>query len=202
MIGMSSDVLVKHEGKRWKIYYSKLMVVLLVGLVIGLGIGYWILPKPLQSAPPPPEEELEFWYERCGEGYPYGTCICGVSMVPVKSPRTFKMSTINFYDDREMISLHTYYFGAELNSGAKIVFIINATAPIDLQLVLVNRTDADVLALGNEVAYYSRVIIEAPKITSYFHELKVQEKGLYIFVFDVEQPKPVATVTFEAEYAL
>jgi len=160
----------------------------------------------LQSAPPPPEEELEFWYERCGVGYPHGSCICGVSTVPVKSPQTFKMSTINLYDDpvltmdREVITLHTYYFGAELDSGAKIVFVINATSPIDLQIVLVNRTDADVLSLGNEVAYYSRVIIEAPEITSYFRELNVQEKGLYIFVFDVAQPKPVATVTFEAEY--
>ena len=154
----------------------------------------------LQSAPPAPEEELEFWYESCGEGYPHGTCICGVSTVPVKSPQTFKMSTIKFYEDREVITLHTYYFGAELDSGAKIVFVINATSPVNLQLVLVNRTDADVLSLGNEVAYYSRVIIEAPKITSYFHELNVQEKGLYIFVFDVAQPKPVATVTFEAEY--
>ena len=158
-------------------------------------ISNQLLPAP----PATPEEELEFWYERCGVGYPHGTCICGVSTVPVKSPQTFKMSTIKFYEDREVITLHTYYFGTELNSGAKIVFLINATAPIDLQLVLVNRTDADVLALANEVAYYSRVIIQAPNITSYYHELNVQEKGLYIFVFDVAQPKPVATVTFKAE---
>ena len=271
--------------KDWKFVASRLVVVLLVALVIGLGIGYWILPKEpnvltdeqvrqrirkwpcgtdihLEVKPETieflnlsldfregkkvwvaeyecearsigfylPEEyddipfspiviqvvidaytggpismqyldlELEFWYESCGASYPHGTCICLLSLVPVKSPQTFKMSTINFYEDREVITLHTYYFGAELDSGAKIVFVINATSPVNLQLVLVNRTDADVLSLGNEVAYYSRVIIEAPKITSYFHELNVQEKGLYIFVFDVAQPKPVATVTFEAEY--
>ena len=186
---------------------TRTLLILFIAVSGILATIAFISYNQLQSAPPPPEEELEFWYVRCGEGYPYGTCICSVSMVPVKSPQTFKMSTIKFYDDpvltmdREVITLHTYFFGTELNSGAKIVFVVNATAPIDLQLVLVNRTDADVHALANEVAYYSQLIIDAPKITSYYHEITIQEKGLYIFVFGVVQPKPVATVTFEAEYA-
>ena len=174
-------------------------VALSIVAVAVLAWGFWLADvyrrlETVSSA----AGRLEFWYESCGEGYPRGTCICGVSTVPVKSPQTFKMSTIKFYEDREVITLHAYYFGTELDSGAKIVFLIDATAPVDFELVLVNRTDADVHALANEVAYYSRVIIEAPEITSYFQELNIQEKGLYIFVFDVAQPKPVATVTFEA----
>ena len=150
-----------------------------------------------QLQPAPPQEELGFWYEMCGVGYPTGTCICGVSTTPVRLPQTFSMSTI--VRDDEM-TLHTHYFGTELNSGAKILFVINATAPVDFQLVFVNRTTDDIDAASMPwLARVGKLTIDAPYITSYHHELNVREKGVYVFVFDVAQPTPVATVTFEAE---
>jgi hypothetical protein len=108
------------------------------------------------------------------------------------------MSTISVYGNQEIITLHTYYFGANLEPETRILILINATAPIDFQLILVNRRGADVHALSNEVEYYGRVIVNASQITSICSTLYVQERGLYIFTFSPIQPKPVATVIFRA----
>ena len=157
----------------------------------------------LQSAPPAlPEEELEFWYQRGSRlAPPFSGGISVKCTSPVTLPRTFDMSGVKIYEGQEGITLHTYYFGTELNSGTKIIFSINATAPVDFQLVFANRTTDDIDAASMpRLARVGKLTIEAPHITSYRHELNVREKGIYIFVFDVAQPKPVATVTFKAEY--
>ena len=175
------------------------MLILFIAVSGILATIAFISYNQLQSAPPAlPEEELEFWYEICSVGNdPGSTCVCGVSTTPVRSPQTFSMSTI--VRDDEM-TLHTHYFGTELNSRAKILFVINATAPVDFQLVFVNRTTDDIDAASMpRLARVDKLTIDALHITSYRHELNVQEKGIYIFVFDVAQPKPVATVTLEAE---
>ena len=179
------------------------LALVVVSAIAILGWGFWLasIYKTPETVSPP-TATLEFWYEMCeapADRLGFGSCVSGFS--PVILPKTFKMSTIHLDDQgRQVIDLHTHYFGAQLNPEMRIVFSINATEPIDFKLVLDNRTEADVHALSDEVAHFSRVIIDAPKITFYYHELNVQEKGLYIFAFDVVQPKPVATVTFEAQY--
>lgn len=174
-----------------------LLTVLLSGLVVSAALNLYLLSQLTKLEKISPQTDTpKFWHETCGY-HNFGS-MCWASMTPVTLPQSFKMSTIHLSESREVITLHTHYFGAQLNSGTKILFSINVTAPINFELVLVNRTEANIHALANEVAHFSRVIINAPQITSYCHGLNVQEKGLYIFVFDVIEPKPIATVTFKA----
>jgi len=165
------------------------------GLWLSLLIGTGVRETTTISSP----RTLRYWRETCDavlDGF--GSCTSAVSATQQTWPQTFEMSSILLNEDgREVIVLYAHRFGVELDSRAKILLSINATAPIDFQLLFSNQTDVDVLAFSHAVASPNRVIIDAQQIISYYHELIVQEKGLYIFVFDVMQPKPVATVTFD-----
>jgi len=168
----------------------KLLIYLLIGLAIGLGIGYAVIPKGGGTA--------VFWQEICSQDEFGGIGVVAANPLPL--PQSFKLSTISLCGSLEVITLHTYYFGVTLEPGTRILISINATAPIDFKLILVNRWDANVHALSNEVEYYGRVIINASQITSIRSILHVQERGLYIYTFSPIQPKPVATVTFRVIY--
>jgi len=174
------------EKAKHMIMGKKLWIVLLIGLAIGFGLGYAVIPKGGGPA--------VFWQEIRSHGEFGGVGVVAVDPLPL--PQSFKLSTITLCGSLEVITLHTYYFGANLEPGSRIPISINATAPIDFRLIFVNRWDANVHALSNEVRYYGRAIINASQITSVRFILHVQERGLYIFTFSPIQPKPVATVTF------
>lgn len=179
------------------------LAIVALSMIAVLGWGFWLLEvigtgSRTISRP----ATLELWRETCDAVVGgFGSCTSALSPTPITLPHSFnmKMSSIVLHDDRETVTLLTHYFGAQLDPGMQIIFSIDATAPIDFKLVVVNRTGPDVHALGNEVAHFSRAIIHAAHITSYYHELNVQEKGLYIFAFYVVEPQPVATVTFSLE---
>jgi len=178
------------------------LAIIALSVVAILGWGLWlslfirtgVRETTIISSP----RTLKYWRETCDavlDGF--GGCTLAVSATQQTWPQTFEMSsTVLDEDGREVIVLYTYRFGVELDSGTKILLSINATAPIDFQLLFSNQTNVDVSGFSHGVASPNRVIIDAQQIISYYHELIVQGKGLYIFVFDVVQPKPVATVTF------
>lgn len=162
-----------------------------VGLLIGFAIGYGLLPKG-PSGILPERERVEFYQEVgsaavWGDMEGFGNTL--VSMIPTTFPQTFKMSTITTHEDgRESITRHTHRFRAQLARETTILFFISATEPIDFKILLVGRE------AGGDFVY--RTILHAPNITSHHDLFRVRESGVYKFVFERTQVKPVATVTF------
>ena len=114
------------------------------------------------------------------------------SMIPATFPQAFKMSTVITHGDgRESIARHTHRFRAQLNPETTILFFISATEPIYFKVVLLVGREA-----GGDFVY--RTILEVPNITSHHDTFQVREGGVYKFVFERVQVKPVATVTFTA----
>ena len=161
-----------------------------VGLLIGFAIGYGLFPKG-PSGILTGRERVEF-YQEVGSAAVWGDTegfgATMFSMIPAAFPQTFKMSTVITHEDgRESITRHTHRFRTQLTRETTILFLISATEPVHLKILLV----------GREAGVY-RTILEAPNITSYRDLFQVRESGVYKFVFERVQVKPVATVTFTA----
>lgn len=147
----------------------------------------------------PDPNALTFRHSFCATGYmqPSGSICQGAEIVT--APQKFNMSNISIHEARETITLYGHYFGANLDAGDRIVFSIYATAPVDFQLVFSDIDEIDG-TLGNTASNYGHTLINKEQIVSLQQEMNVNSKGLYIFMFNAEEPKPVSTVTFEAYY--
>ncbi len=168
------------------------LIFAVAGLLIGFAIGYGLLPKG-PSGILTERERVEFYQEVgsaavWGDTEGFGTTM--FSMIPATFPQTFKMSTVITHEGRESITRHTHRFRAQLTRETEILFFFSATEPIHFKILLVGREP------GGDLVY--RTILEAPNITSYRDLFRVRESGVYKFVFERVQVKPVATVTFTA----
>jgi hypothetical protein len=147
---------------------------------------------------------LEFWWNSCAKGYPKGTSLCQSvpysnktsTPTPIKleSPRKFQMSLIT----KNVITLYSHYYAAHMNVGNRVLFSIDSSAPINFNLVFVDKEEINIDGLPSEVSEHGKTVLERQQITLLANELDVEKSGFYIFVFRVEEPYPAAWVTLEA----
>ena len=93
--------------------------------------------------------------------------------VPASSPLRFEMSSPSV--------LFWYQLGINLNSSTKVLFQLQATAPVYFRIVLGGR-----------------IIISRIPTISLDSEFYVEDSGFYVFEFEPVQSNPDATVIFDA----
>jgi len=109
---------------------------------------------------------------------------------PISLPVKFNMSTA---PTQGCYTLRRPYFGALLD--ANISYLVNITSTAPVNFTLLKATGNDPSQLYSET-YNARTVMRELRITFFNRNITINEDGLYIFVLNVEEPMPIATVYF------
>ncbi len=104
---------------------------------------------------------------------------------PQYTPQSFRVGRINDqWTDRK------HFWGTEMIRLEKIRFTINASEPVNLQIILASGPD-----LSN---YTPKEVLMEISSTSYIHKnFTAPIDGLYVFRFQINQPLSTSTVIFD-----
>ena len=142
-------------------------------------------------------DKLVFVHNSVGTAYPFGGAMGAVGPL-VNLPQKFNMSHIENNAGIEEITLFTHYFAVYLYQNTTISYNFKATAPIIFNLWLENKTKVEEYDNTFPDADHDKNMFTKINITSYSDSLTVPMTGAYVFEFTVHNPKPIATVTFDA----
>ncbi len=137
-----------------------------------------------------PKSHLRVWGDQHWDG------AVTKELLWITLPQNFNMSIISCFPAGEIVQNYSYTLGAGIQARDRVKLSINATSPIDFQLIFL-----DYFPKPEQRITYSgggETIIDKKQITSFDYELSVRKTGIYFFVFTGGTPKPITTVTFDA----
>jgi hypothetical protein len=182
---------------------SLVAIALLVGAILYLTLG--------RRQSTTGGASLAVWEEDCGTAFPAGGSFCISPLQTVAMPDSFVLSNIVNDSGVEVdngsattwtgqaMTLHQRLYGMNLSAGDLVLVRMVSTAPVNLSFYFDNRSGYDVHSLSSEIACYGRLILRSAGTSSFLRELPMNQTGFYIVSLTVDQPRPIAEVTFNVE---
>jgi hypothetical protein len=142
------------------------------------------------------QRDIQFWNQSstatvCG----FANTLVPFTASPISMPARFNMSTA---PTEGCYKVSTYYLGALLRANTQYLINITSTAPISFTVVQGSGNDPSKLLFE---ASDARVVLNKSQVILSNRNITVDQDGLYIFIFDVDNPLPIATVDFSVRPA-